>query len=151
MAYAATVSHSCLIVAYETRAQPYVAAPLLAVLILLGLRGARYFLGRQSGTNATDSKSSNTMVMLPPLVLAAPFVVRLLVFPSPLTPVLLRWAASFACACSVWLLQLPERFFPPGTFDLIGNSHNLMHVLVLVVYRELNQGIDALVAQGLSE
>ena len=83
------------------------------------------------------------MVMLPPLVLAAPFVVRLLAFPSPLTPVPLRWAArrvrvlGVAAAATGALLSARD-------LDLIGNSHNLTHVLVLVVYRELNQGIDAL-------
>ena len=61
------------------------------------------------------------------------------------TPVLVRWLLAFACASGVWLYSVPERFFPPGTFDYVGNSHNLMHVMVLIVWRELHHGVRALV------
>ena len=44
------------------------------------------------------------------------------------------------------VFQLPERLFPPGTFDYIGSSHNLMHVLVLVTFCELHSGIRELLA-----
>ena len=46
------------------------------------------------------------------------------------------------------MLHIPERFFALGTFDYIGNSHNIMHVGVLIVYRELHNGIGALVMAG---
>ena len=59
---------------------------------------------------------------------------------------LVRWGLAFAAACGVWLTQFPERFFAPGTFDYLGNSHNLMHFLVLVVYQQLHHGVEELVA-----
>ena len=77
--------------------------------------------------------------MLPPVVLALPLVVRALFVRSPIAAVLVRWGVSFAVAVAVWVLQLPERFFARGTF-VVGNSHNVMHFMVLIVYSTLNRG-----------
>lgn len=41
------------------------------------------------------------------------------------------------CGALAFGFRIPERFFRPGTFDLVGNGHNVMHVLSLgslVVY-----------------
>jgi hypothetical protein len=59
----------------------------------------------------------------------------------------LSWVLSFAVAVLAWLFKLPERLFPPGTFDYVGNSHNVMHVMVLVTFLYLHNGSRALLAK----
>ena len=144
MAYVATVSHSFLIACFETRDQPLLCAALITPLLLLGAKGAHFFLRLQSN-NTTDSRASVVRTMVAPFILALPLILRALLFPSAITPVLLRWMAAFVVATLAWVLELPERLFRPGTFDLIGKSHNVMHVMVLVVWQELHLGIRGLV------
>mmetsp|Transcript_35762 Transcript_35762/g.114993 ORF Transcript_35762/g.114993 Transcript_35762/m.114993 type:complete len:88 (-) Transcript_35762:148-411(-) len=59
--------------------------------------------------------------------------------PTPTAPALAAWAALFAVTVAIWVLQIPERWFAPGTLDLVANSHNWMHVLVIVVFAELQR------------
>ena len=42
-------------------------------------------------------------------------------------------AASLVVAARAYALHLPERW-APGRFDHVGNSHQIMHVLVVVQY-----------------
>ena len=138
MAYVATVSHSCLIVAYEMREQQtYLIALILVPLLLLGAHGTRFFLVMQGQSNTTDSAIVIALTLFMPFLFAVPFLLRAALFPNPLTPILIRWLLAFAGATGSWILQIPERFFPPGTFDYFGSSHNVMHVLVLVVWQQL--------------
>lgn len=145
MAYVATVSHSCLIAAYETSGHPYLCASLMLPLVALGIKGSLFFFGSQSKSNTTDPRHKVFLTMFMPFLVTVPIIGRALIYPNPLTEVLLRWLLAFVACCSSWLLLLPERFFPPGTFDIVGNSHNVMHVMVLVVWRELHLGIRGLV------
>ena len=50
--------------------------------------------------------------------------------PTESTPSLAMSALTLGIATVVWVGKMPERFLPPGTLDLFGNSHNIMHVLV---------------------
>ncbi|EOD41790.1 hypothetical protein EMIHUDRAFT_194309 [Emiliania huxleyi CCMP1516] len=59
--------------------------------------------------------------------------------PTPTAPALAVWAALFAVTVAIWVLQIPERWFAPGTLDLVANSHNWMHVLVIVVFAKLQR------------
>jgi hypothetical protein len=76
-------------------------------------------------------------IMGAPLVLGA--IAWMLALPTPSLPGLCRWAATFATTVAVWVLHIPERFdlrpfgLKPGDLDLVGASHQLMHVLVIVV------------------
>ena len=145
MAYVATVSHSCLIVAYEMREQQtYLIALILVPLLLLGAHGTRFFLVMQGQSNTTDSAIVIALTLFMPFLFAVPFLLRAALFPNPLTPILIRWLLAFAGATGSWILQIPERFFPPGTFDYFGSSHNVMHVLVLVVWQQLHWGVRGL-------
>ena len=148
MAYVATVSHSCLIAAYETADHPYLCASLLLPLCLLGAKGSHYFFASQSKSNTTDPRHKVFLTMFMPFLVTLPIIARALVVPSGLTWVLLRWIAAFIVAVASWLLLLPERLFPAGTFDYIGNSHNVMHVMVLVVWQQLHFGIRALLEEA---
>ena len=150
MAYVATVSHALLITAYALRGQPGAySLPLLLLLLVFGVRGTLFFLGEQSASNTTDKASTPATVMGRPLLFLLPIVVHAFCFDAALRDVLLRWALAFACAAGAWLLKLPECLFPAGVFDYLGNSHNVMHVGVLIVYLELHCGIEGLLrAEG---
>ena len=145
MAYVATVSHSGLIVAYEMAELPRLCAATLLPLLVLGAQGALYFFGSQSKSNTTDPQHKVFLTMFGPFVFTIPILLRNFAAPTALTLVLLRWGLAFFAASAAWLLKLPECLFPPGTFDYLGNSHNVMHVMVFVVWRELHWGIRALI------
>lgn len=145
-AYIATVSHAMLIACYETHEHVHVCWPLLLVLSACAYRGSRFFLVAQAKSNKTDSEGSIGLVMGAPLLLVLPLVLHALVFQTALAAVLVRWMLAFFVSAVAWMLQLPERFFAPGTFDYIGNSHNVMHIGVLFVYLALHSGVDELIA-----
>ena len=153
-AFLATVSHSALLAAVFFRETPHVAAPLLALLLLISVLGVRLFVAQ------TDADANNTQrhadrgstmrvagIMLVPVLLAVPICTHVLLFDPDFGPVVLSWVLSFAVAALVWLFKLPERLFPPGTFDYVGNSHNVMHVMVLVTFLYLHNGSRALLAK----
>lgn len=145
MAYAATVSHSFLIAVYETADTPWLCTAIVLPLVAMGAFGTHFFFVSQQGSNTDDPLIRIFLVMTGPFFFALPIVLKHLIFTSELTIVLLRWMLAFAVASAAWLLMLPERLFPPGTFDYMGNSHNVMHVMVLVVWQQLHFGIRALV------
>lgn len=146
MAFLATVSHSAVLAAYFFHDAPHVALPLLTLLLLISVLGVRVFVSRADGEAAHTHRHYAAMVMVVPVLVAVPIGTHALLFDGAFGPVVRRWAVSFAVATLAWLLQLPERLFPPGTFDYAGSSHNVMHVMVLVTFLCLHEGVRALLS-----
>jgi len=144
MAFVATVSHSALLAAYYLDDASYVKLPLLLLMLTLAVYGVRLFVSRADGEAADTRRDYAAAVMGVPVLVAVPIGMHAILFDAAFGPVVLRWALSFAVATLAWLFQAPERFFAPGTFDLAGNSHNVMHVMVLVTFLALHDGVRRL-------
>jgi len=49
--------------------------------------------------------------------------------PTPTTSELATWGSIFGLTVAIWVLFLPERWLPDGALTLVGNSHNIMHIV----------------------
>jgi len=72
--------------------------------------------------------------------------------PTPTTHDLAKWCGIFAVTVAVWVLFLPERWLPDGALNYFGNSHNIMHVMVIVVFAHIQEiyGVRLAWAAGLA-
>mmetsp|Transcript_23550 Transcript_23550/g.79540 ORF Transcript_23550/g.79540 Transcript_23550/m.79540 type:complete len:345 (-) Transcript_23550:88-1122(-) len=135
-AFLSCAAHAALIAFFELHAagRPLLARRLLVALAAAALAGFWSFV---SGALNSRPKAVVAGVMGLPLVIG--LVGLAAASPTPTAPALAAWAALFAVTVAIWVLQIPERWFAPGTLDLVANSHNWMHVLVIVVFAELQR------------
>mmetsp|Transcript_23531 Transcript_23531/g.38848 ORF Transcript_23531/g.38848 Transcript_23531/m.38848 type:complete len:339 (-) Transcript_23531:154-1170(-) len=137
-AYSSCASHAALITFFELgRTNHEVAAGILWAIGFSVVAGLPLIILAKI---CNVPKYVMASVMGLPLLLG--IAAWVLAHPTPSTPLLARWAATFACAVGVWVFHLPERLLPslglqPGSLDLVFNSHNVMHVLVLYVFCEI--------------
>ena len=131
--FVACVANANVIVAFELHpVDPQTALVLLATLVLLASIGACTFLF------GTVSAHPVTMLILYVLPFVPIGIAWGIAFDTARNAFLASWVALLAATTIIWLTKFPEVCAPPGSCDLVGNSHNLMHVLTLVTWAWLH-------------
>jgi predicted membrane channel-forming protein YqfA (hemolysin III family) len=132
-AFVSCAAHAMLIVHFElSRARPIAAAVTVLFLAAAAIIGLAAFIS--GAMNLTPKSVVSGVMGLPNLVALAAWAAAP---PTPTSPELAAWAGLFGITVTVWVLFLPERWMPDGTLNWIGNSHNIMHVMVIVVFAHL--------------
>lgn len=128
-AFLCCVAHTVMVVSFELHhLNPPFATGLLVVVAAIAQIGLCIFLFG----DATSYPFFSAAVYTSPLMLIG--VAWVSAFHSARNWFLLRWSLIFMVTLIIWLSKLPEKVLPAGTVDFFGNSHNLMHLLVIVVW-----------------
>lgn len=131
--FLACVAHAIVIVAFELHpVDPQTALALIATLGVLASVGTCTFLF------GTVSAHPGTMLVLYVLPFVPIGVAWGMAFDDARNAFLAGWVALLAATTIIWLVKFPEVCMLPGKCDLVGNSHNIMHVLTLVVWASLH-------------
>lgn len=140
-AFLCCVAHTVVVVCFELHhLDPAFAIGLLALVAVIALVGLYIFLLGDASLYPFVSAA----VYASPLVLIG--VVWVTSFNSARNWFLLSWSLVFLVTLVLWLGKLPEKLLPSGTVDFIGNSHNLMHLLVIAVWVMLHNEYGVVVA-----
>ena len=131
-AFSCCVAHSVLIISFELlHVDPRCAAILLSVAALVTPVGLYLFLFADVSSYPFISAS---LYATPLLLIGAAWIGA---FHTARHWFLLKWSVMFLMTSVIWLGKLPERYVHPGTLDFVGNSHNIMHLLVIVLWATL--------------
>lgn len=132
-AFVSCAAHAMLITHFElSRACPVAAAATVVALAAGAVAGMTAFVS--GAMNHTPKSVISGVMGLPNLVALAAWAAAP---PTPTSPELAVWAALFGITVTVWVLFLPERWLPDGALNWFGNSHNIMHVMVIVVFAHI--------------
>jgi predicted membrane channel-forming protein YqfA (hemolysin III family) len=132
-AFVSCAAHAMLITHFElSRVRPTAAAATVLALAVAAVAGMAAFIS--GAMNQTPKSVVSAVMGLPNLVALAAWAAAP---PTPTSPELAVWAGLFGVTVMIWVLFLPERWMPDGALNWIGNSHNIMHVMVIVVFAHI--------------
>jgi len=132
-AFLGCASHGMLITAFElSHRWQRAARAIMLALSAVSVFGVWFCV---TGRLLSSPRKRACIVMLLPVTITT--VAWVCSHPTESTPSLAMSALTLGIATVVWVGKMPERFLPPGTLDLFGNSHNIMHVLVIFVFLQL--------------